>query len=58
MEAVKGQNVELLWEQLKLDVDALITRRINLFHDAMVERGQIKALPTSSDPSEKSSDHS
>jgi hypothetical protein len=47
-----------LWEQIKPKIDALITHRINLFHDAMVERGQIKAMPAPSDPHEESADHS
>jgi hypothetical protein len=35
MKAVTGQG-DTVWESLKAKVDALITRRINLFHDAMV----------------------
>jgi hypothetical protein len=53
MEAVTGQQVDQLWEEkLKAKVDALITRRINLFHDAMIERGQIPAPPPAPDQEE------
>ena len=27
------------------ELDALITQRINLFHDALVDRGQIRSIP-------------
>ena len=30
----------------KADVDRMITERIGLFHGAMVERGQIRPIPT------------
>ena len=29
----------------KSDVNAMITHRLNLFHDALVGRGQIKPMP-------------
>ena len=47
----RKQNV---WEALKPKVDALITRRINVFHDAMVDRGQIVAPPKPPDATEES----
>jgi len=43
---------ELLWMAIKPKVDALITRRILLFHDALIERKQIAALPLPVDPKE------
>ncbi len=42
----------LLWNLLKSRVDALITDRILLFHDALVDRGQISPLPLPVDPKE------
>ena len=42
----------LLWSALKFRVDALITDRILLFHDALVDRGQISPLPLPADPKE------
>jgi hypothetical protein len=54
MEAVTGYDSEAIWKELEAKVDALITRRINLFHDALVERGQIPAAPPAPDPSEDS----
>jgi hypothetical protein len=43
---------DLLWTALKSRVDALITDRILLFHDALVDRGQILPLPPPVDPKE------
>ncbi len=42
-------NEELIWQTLKPKIDSLITRRIILFHDALVERGQISELPPAED---------
>jgi hypothetical protein len=33
---------EAIWKKMESKVDAMITRRILAFHDALVERGQIK----------------
>jgi hypothetical protein len=56
MKAVTGQQTELIWEELKSKIDALITRRINSFHDELVERGQIKTMPNSCGPTEEGPD--
>jgi hypothetical protein len=32
---------ELLWKRMESKMDALVTRRLLAFHDALVERGQI-----------------
>lgn len=58
MKAVTGCGVNRVWEDLKPKVDVHITRKINKFHDALVERGQIKALPAQPDPTEELSEHS
>jgi hypothetical protein len=42
------------WNKLKPKIDVLITRRINLFHDALLERGQINSAPKAQDPVEDS----
>jgi len=36
--------INWLWKKLEPYVDTHITRRILLFHDAMVRRGQIKYI--------------
>jgi hypothetical protein len=51
-EKVAESEMELIWKELKTKVDALITYRILLFHNAMVERGQIEPMPKSPNPVE------
>ena len=55
MEAVTGQQTEVnkLWEEIKPKINALITQRINLFHDALVERQQISPKPIAPKPEER-----
>jgi hypothetical protein len=43
---------ESIWKQLETKVDALVTRRLLAFHDALVERGQITDPPAPSAPEE------
>lgn len=54
MEKVTGQQAEVnqLWEGLKPEVDALITERINLFYDALMNRKQIPPMPPPEIPTE------
>lgn len=40
---------DLIWKALEPKIQGLITRRIILFHDALVERGQIPAAPPAED---------
>jgi len=54
MEAVTGYDVEARRKDLQAKVDALIRRRINLFHDALIEREQIKVAPPAPKPTDKS----
>lgn len=44
--------VKFLWKMLEARIDARITSRILLFHEAMVERGQIKPIQACSTQSE------
>jgi hypothetical protein len=37
--------IKFLFKRLSSSIDSLITRRLILFHDALVDRGQIKRLP-------------
>jgi len=39
---------ELLWKRIETKVDALVTRRLLAFHDALVARKQIAPAPPSS----------
>lgn len=39
---------ELLWKRIETKVDALVTRRLLAFHDALVSRKQIAPAPPSS----------
>jgi hypothetical protein len=43
---------KFLWKLLKPKVDALITHRIILFHEGLVERGQVKRPPMPPNPVE------
>jgi hypothetical protein len=42
----------LVWAAFKPKVDALITRRILLFHDGLVASGQLPSPPSPADPAE------
>jgi hypothetical protein len=42
----------LMWAVLKPKVDALITRRLLLFHDGLVVSGQLPSPPSPVDPTE------
>jgi len=46
MATISGQNYWLmfLWGKIEPYVNAKITMRILMFHDAMIERGQIKPI--------------
>jgi len=45
--------INWLWKKLEPYVDTHITRRILLFHDAMVRRGQIKYIGESASATQK-----
>jgi hypothetical protein len=44
--------LDSIWEAIEGKVNALVTRRINRFHDALIERGQIDPAPKPADPEE------
>ena len=44
------QELKSLWEDLEPLVNAEITKRILLFHDALIERGQIRNAPLAGSP--------
>ena len=46
-------DVEKLWAELKPKVNAVITQRLLIFHEALVERRQIPPSPVSVDPEER-----
>lgn len=43
---------KLLWRKMEPKVDALITRRLLAFQDALIERGQISRAGKVPDPEE------
>jgi len=51
----KSAEVTELWKEIEAKVDALITQRINLFHDALVKRKQIPPMPAAENPEEHQS---
>jgi len=46
------QALDSIWKALEPKVNALITRRLVSFNDALVERGQIQPYAQASDPKE------
>jgi len=49
------QVVDSIWKVLEPKVNALITRRLIGFTEALIERGQIQPCPNASDPEENPS---
>lgn len=43
---------KIIWEFIQSKVITEITQRIIIFHDALVERGQIQSPPRPADPQE------
>lgn len=50
--------IKCLFLKLQAHIDAHITHRINMFHDAMVRRGQIKYIGETSPQQEVTTDES